>query len=254
MNYSAFGELVQTMDRAGYDYKKEMAGFKKIDPAQLTLQDHVRAMIYAQLSNNRPWQRIQENIDNGKIPAIFCNFDIAQLKSADPALLVQGLQAIRCGNRQIRKQMNALKDNIAVLERIDRDHGSIHNYYSTKKAQDLVKELSLFYSKNKLKCMGVPLVCEYLKGVGIGVVKPDVHLRRIIGRLGYSRNKPADEWETIAICDKIAAEYHRPHYEVDSILWQYCADGKFAVCGATPNCKKCGVSNCPNRCNRTTSP
>lgn len=247
MRYSSFGELMETMNQAGYDYKKEIAGFKKINPAQLTLQDHVRAMIYAELSNNRPWQRIQENIDNGNIPAIFCNFDIEQLKNANPNQLVQSLQSISCGNRQIRKQMSTLKDNIAVLERIDRDNGSIHNYYSTKKAQDLVKDLSAFYSKNKLKCMGVPLVCEYLKGVGIGVVKPDVHLRRIIGRLGYSNQTPADEWETIDICNAIVAEYNLAHFEVDSILWQYCADGKFAVCGATPNCKQCGVTNCPNR-------
>lgn len=247
MRYSAFGELIQTMNQAGYDYKKEIAGFKKINPAQLTLQDHVRAMIYAELSNNRPWQRIQENIDNGNIPAIFCNFGVDQLKNANPNQLVQDLQSINCGNRQIRRQMNTLKNNIAVLERIDHDNGSIHNYYSTKKAHDLVKELSIFYSKNKLKSMGVPLVCEYLKGVGIGVVKPDVHLRRIIGRLGYSSKTPADEWETIRICDEIAVEYNLSHYEVDSILWQYCADRKFAVCGATPICKKCGVTNCPNR-------
>lgn len=247
MRYSAFGELIQTMGQAGYNYKKEMATFKKINPAQLTLRDHVRAMIYAELSNNRPWQRIQENIDNGNIPAIFCYFDVDQLKNANPNQLVQSLRSISCGNRQIRKQMNTLKDNIAVFERIDRDYGSIYNYYSSKKAHDLVKELSIFYSKNKLKCMGVPLVCEYLKGVGIGVVKPDVHLRRIIGRLGYSSQTPADEWETIHICDEIVAEYNLPHHEVDSILWQYCANGKFAVCGATPNCKKCGVTNCPSR-------
>ena len=247
MRYSTFGELIQTMDKAGYDYKKEMAGFQKIDPAQLTLKDHVRAMIYAELSNNRPWERIQENIDNGNIPAIFFDFDIVRLKNVNPDQLVQDLRAISCGNRQIRQQMNTLKMNIEVLERIDRDHGGIYNYYSTKTAHDLVKELSIFYSKNKLKYMGVPLVCEYLKAVGIGVVKPDVHLRRIIGRLGYSSQKPADEWETIKICDEIAAVYHLPHHAVDSILWQYCADGKFAVCGATPDCKKCGVTNCPNR-------
>ena len=74
----------------------------------------------------------------------------------------------------------------------------------------MVKELSIFYSKNKLKCMGVPLVCEYLKGVGIGVVKPDVHLRRIIGRLGYSSKKPADEWETIDIFKKHKRLYRNP--------------------------------------------
>ena len=134
MRYSTFGELIQTMEQAGYDYKKEMAGFKKINPAQLTLRDHVRAMIYAELSNNRPWQRIQENIDNGNIPAIFCNFDVDQLKYANPNQLVQDLQSISCGNRQIRNQMNTLKNNIAVLERIDHDNGSIHNYYSTKKS------------------------------------------------------------------------------------------------------------------------
>lgn len=247
MNYSAFGELIQTMNKAGYDYKKEITNFHTLIPEQLTLQDHVQAMIYAELSNNRPWQRIQDNIDNGNIPEIFFQFDIEQLKNADPGQLTKNLQAISCGNRQIKRQMNTLKDNIEVLQRIDRDHGSIHHYFKTKNPHELVKEFSIFYSKNKLKYMGVALVCEYLKGVGIGVVKPDIHLRRIVGRLGYASKETADEWETIYICDEIVKEYHLPHYEVDSILWQYCADKKFEVCGVNRHCQKCGVTNCPSR-------
>ena len=56
--------------------------------------------------------------------------------------------------------------------------------------------------------MGVALVCEYLKGVGVDIIKPDVHVRRIIGRLGYSKHNPATVRETMDVCKAIAENDH----------------------------------------------
>ena len=95
--------------------------------------------------------------------------------------------------------------------------------------------------------MGVPLVSEYLKGVGMDVIKPDVHVCRILTRLGYSKSNKITDDEAFDICCAIAKEYSISNVEVDSILWQYCAKNYFEVCCDKPKCSKCKVSNCKSR-------
>lgn len=251
MDYPEFQLLINTMEENNYDYKKEVEGIKqnvtKRDTQGLSLSDHVKAMVYAQLSNNRPWGRINDNV--GKINKIFFNFDTDALKGASSDQLVESITKIRCGNRQIKHQMYFLKQNIETLERIQSTENGIDNYYKSLPVKKLVTTLSRSESKYKLKYMGVSLVCEYLKGVGIEVVKPDVHIRRLIGRLGYSKKQPATVWETIDICKKIAEKYNKPQYFVDSILWQYCAENKFELCTEQPKCERCLVKNCKGRKN-----
>lgn len=262
--YPEFQEIIDTMENAGYDYKIEI---EEIETAKmrstiavdssaisedstaslvpLTLPDHVKAMIYAQLSNNRPWQPIYNN--RQKIDTIFNNYNINLLKKADPIDLVDNITKIHCGNRQIKSQMQNLKTNIETLEQIEKEHGSISNYYASTNLSDVIKNLSQSGKDYKLKCMGIPLVCEYLKGVGVEVIKPDSLLCRLLGRLGYSQKTPATPWEAIDICKEIGTEYGLSQAEVDTILWQYCARGKFEVCTDDPKCSLCGVKNCPSR-------
>ena len=264
MKYPEFQQIIDTMTKADYDYKKEIeeievmqkratigVGFapsfdsSTVSVTSLALPDHVKAMIYAQLSNNRPWQPIYNN--RLTIDAIFSHYDIELLKKANPATLVDKITEIHCGNRQIKRQMQSLKANIETLERIEEEHGSISGYYATTGLVDVIKSLSQSGKNYKLNCMGIPLVCEYLKGVGVEVIKPDSLLCRLLGRLGYSKKIPATPWEAIEICKEIGDEYGLSQAEVDTILWQYCAKDKFEVCTDKPKCAQCGVYNCPSR-------
>ena len=253
MKYSSFQQLIDTMDSAGYDYKKEIIEVETRRKALSTtrtksvfhLSDHVKTMIYAQLSNNRPWEPIAQN--QNEIDKIFLNYDIEKLKKADPEALFKEIVEIRCGNRQIKRQMQYLKHNIEVLEKIEQENGSIDNYYRKTPLVDIVKSLSLDNGKYKIKTMGIPLVCEYLKGVGVDIIKPDSLLCRLIGRLGYAKKVPASAWEAIAICREIGKEHNLSQPMVDTILWQYCAKDKFEVCTATPKCNACNVKDCPGR-------
>ena len=247
-------DLIATMDFFGYDYKKEILEIEKRRTAlsvtngttgSLGLQDHVKTMVYAQLSNNRPWEPIAKNAS--AIDKIFLDFHIDKLKKADPADLVNDLLTIHCGNRQITRQMECLKSDIETLEKIQQENGSIDHYYQTAPLADVVKNLSQDTGRYKLKTMGIPLVCEYLKGVGVDVIKPDTLLCRLVGRLGYSKKTPATAWEAIEICREIGKEHHLSQPMVDTVLWQYCAKGKFEVCTATPKCSKCNVLTCPSR-------
>lgn len=264
MKYPEIQQIIDTMIKAGYDYKKEIEEIEVMQKratigmgselssdssvtsvTSLALADHVKAMVYAQLSNNRPWQPIYNN--RLKIDAIFSHYDINLLKKVNPTILIDEITKIHCGNRQIKRQMQSLRANIETLERIQADHGSISGYYSTTSLVDVIKSLSQSGKNYKLNCMGIPLVCEYLKGVGVEVIKPDSLLCRLLGRLGYSKKIPATSWEAIEICKKIGDEYGLSQVEIDTILWQYCAKDKFEVCTDRPKCAQCGVYNCPSR-------
>ena len=141
--------------------------------------------------------------------------------------------------------MDSLKHNIEVLEQIEKTYGSVDNFYNQNPKYTVLKELS--QGKYKLKQMGAPLTAEYLKNVGVDMIKPDVHVRRILARLGYSKKKPASIKECFDICQGIAKEYDTYEIVVDSILWQYCADKYFEKCTEKPNCFTCKVEDCLGR-------
>lgn len=246
--YEEFGEIINTMKFNSYDYTENItitlnALNDRKNGKNYSLSDHICSMVFALLSNQRPWKHIADNQE--KIKTLFNNFDVDFIKKTDYQDFVDGLLALHCGNRQIRKQMQSLKDNIETLERIAKDYGSVDNYYNNTNIKELLKSLS--GGKYKLKQLGVPLVSEYLKGVGMDVIKPDVHVCRILTRLGYSKSNKITDDEAFDICCDIAKEYNISNVEVDSILWQYCAKNYFEVCCDKPKCSKCKVSNCKSR-------
>lgn len=248
--YNDFKEIIRTMEAHNYDWRQEI---QKIEQAQekrkgmteFSLTEHIKVLVYAMLSNNRPWKRIEENSD--EIDAIFHKFNVDYLLTASPEELEQKLKEIKCGNRQIKNQMLNLSGNIKTLQRIAFDFGTIDNYYNSTATDALIKSLSVSGQKYKLKYMGTPLVCEYLKGVGLDIIKPDVHVRRIIGRLGYSKHNPATVQEALDVCKAIADEYNLPQVAVDTVFWQYCAKDKFEICSDVPKCNRCGAKNCPSK-------
>lgn len=248
--YIEFKEIVDTMEAQNYDWRKEIRDIERVqekrkNKVDFSLTEHVKAMVYSMLSNNRPWDGIAKNSE--KIDAIFQNFNIDYLLTASPEELEQKLKEIKCGNRQIKNQMLNLSGNIKILQRIAYDFGTIDNYYNSTDVNTLIKSLSDSRKKYKLKWMGVALVCEYLKGVGIDIIKPDQHVCRIIGRLGYSKHNPATVQEALDVCKTIADEYDLSQAAVDTVFWQYCAKDKFEICSDVPKCNHCGVQNCPNK-------
>lgn len=252
MKFEGFRQVMDTMDAAGYDYKKEILEIEKKKRAFATdaaggfgLPEHIRTMVYALLSSNRPWEPIAEKVS--QIDQIFGSYDPDIIKTTDPEVFLQKILAISCGNRQIKKQMYALKANVETLEKIAQEHGSIDHYYRSNPLESVIKSLCVAGGKYKLQRMDVPLVCEYLKGLGIEVVKPDSLLCRLLGRLGYSRKIPATYWEAIDISRQIGKEHGISQTLVDTVLWQFCAKDKFELCTADPDCTKCMVKSCRYR-------
>lgn len=249
--FPGFQKLIDTMRANGFDYKKDYLFLlnnvnRRARGETFALSEHVSGMVFSQLSNQRPWKGIAQNAK--RIKRIFCDFDAEAILAMSPEQLnriLRDLLAIQCGNRQIAKQIGALQDNIRTLKAIAAEHGSIDAYYNKTPTEQVIR--SLASGPYKLKQMGVPLVSEYLRNVGMDIIKPDTHVKRILGRLGYTASNPATDEEAMRVCAEIAVVYGMRNIEVDAVLWQYCADGYFEKCTDVPDCRGCLAYPC-RRC------
>lgn len=225
-----------------------------------SIKDHIRAMVYSMLSSGISWQRVESGIDNDtgeiiSIDEIFCQYDVEKLLKSSPEELRDNIKELRCASLQTLAQMKALlEDNIPKLLAIEKQHGSIDNFYqhfinADPTLNTLVLVLSEKNSKYNLSQMGEALTAEYLRNVGYDISKPDRHIRRILGSkyLGCSEYEIVPIYEAFDIVAEIAAELDKPAAEVDYILWSYCANGYGGVC--TLNKPKCDICVAKEICN-----
>lgn len=203
-----------------------------------SMSEHIRGMIYSLLSNNRLWEPIEENLE--RIDEIFFHYDKDKILSTSPDYFIERIQLIRCGNRNIKKQMNALHGNIHTFERIEKEFGTLDAFVTSGTPAEIA-DLLANSLKYKLHTLGFALAMEYLRNVGIDAAKPDTHIRRILGknRLGYSASERAGELETIEIIDNISKETGYLSSEIDAILWLFCSDDNAMICTENPNCEVC---------------
>ena len=104
--------------------------------------------------------------------------------------------------------------------------------------------------------MGVALVCEFLRNVGIDTIKPDRHICRIASNKylnllsddlsnQISRKKELNDNDKIRILielEKYAKSSNVKPHILDAFLWDFCASGSdnARICmKRTPRCNKC---------------
>ena len=217
------------------------------------LDEHVRAMIYSMLSAGRVWATVEEK--KGKIEEIFFNFDAERIIAEPPKKLEQKIKDISCGNRRIKHQMKALRGNIEKLKSFAKQCGSIEAYYQQYVEKDPSYESlvrALCSKENRMVELGVPLISEYLRNIGYDILKPDTHIKRILGNkiLACSEHEIVPDFDVFKIIAKLARESDMPAAEIDYILWAYCADNYGAICTVKkPKCKCCVARD---HCNRQT--
>lgn len=221
-----------------------------------TVTDHIRAMVYSMLTSGAPWNRLEPYIDieTGRIwiiDEIFYQYDVDKLLSTDPSELVGQITAQTLGTPYIKNQMNVLINaNIEKLLALEKEYGSIDNFYQSIIMKTLVKELSAAGKPHKFTQLGEALTAEYLRNVGYDIAKPDRHICRILGSdiLGCSDKKVVPIYEAFDIVAAIANALEKNTAEVDYILWSYCANGYGEICTAkNPKCDKCVVNNCKHK-------
>lgn len=240
--YEQFGMIKDAMTKSNYDLGLQDLLYpmkQRYEEGKVfTKRDHCEALILSVLSANRPWIGIQNRLK--ELNKVFNNYDPDFLRTADPNLLTQEVCSIECGNRRIRKQMEEIAYNISILDTIEKVMGDVDA--PMRLAKDNIKQVLYVYSdkssKLKFKGVAIALACQYMKNLGVDLVKPDVHIRRIIQRFGWIPWLP-DEMESIDICKKVADQYGITQTEVGTVLWQFCATGYIEMCGANPLCDMC---------------
>ena len=243
-------QIQSSLSGVGCDYEKIIQSFRQCEAVQkrekgkkFCMCAHIKGLLYAQLSNQRPWAGIAENLD--KIDEIFKDYNSTKLKAANGEMLARKIKEIKCGNRSINAQMKYLAKNIRTLERIDKkERGGLDRYVVSQNPEIIAKELSA--GKYKLQQIGFALATEYLRNVGVDTVKPDLHICRIIGseRLNFiaaPEPKPEAAHECLM---KLAKKSKHSATYIDNLLWMFAAKDYGEICTKEPKCKKCSVSLC----------
>ena len=212
-----------------------------------SLAEHIAALIYAQLTNQTKWNRIVPHLS--EIDDLFFHFDPEKIKKLPGSYFADGIFALKCGNISTKAQMDNIHKNIATMEKIASEYGSMDAFVTAAPAQQIVGLLSSGKSKYKMAMLGEALAWEYIRNVGVDGCKPDTHLRRFLGsaRMGSHVSAIASIEDTIRQVEALAAETNLPLSTIDNIIWSFCADGYGEVCTATPHCERCVVrSSCNN--------
>lgn len=203
-----------------------------------SMSEHIRGLIYSMLSNNRRWEEIGVHIN--EIDEIFFGYDKNKILATDAEVFLKKIKSIKCGNRNIKNQMNLLHTNIHKLERIEKEFGTLDNFVTSGSPLEIA-DLLANSIKYKLNTLGLALAMEYLRNVGIDAAKPDTHIRRILGknRLGYSPREIAGDIEAINIINEIVSQTNYSASKIDAIFWLFCSDGNGKICTEKPHCDQC---------------
>ena len=214
---------------------------------QFSLEEHIAALVYAQLTNQTKWSRIVPHL--AEIDELFFYYDPQEIKKYPGSYFADGIFALKCGNISTKAQMNSLHKNIATMESITNEYGSMDVFVTSVSPLRMVEMLSSGKSKYKMAMLGEALAWEYIRNAGIDGCKPDTHLRRFLGneRMGTTSGTTATVNETVEQIEALSAETGLPLSSIDNIIWSYCADGYGEVSTATPHCEKCVVrAKCKN--------
>lgn len=211
-------------------------------------EEHLRGIIYSLMSAQTVWVNIERNKPN--IDKIFYEYDFDKILDTEYEYFVQKLGEIRCRSRLTNAQMKALHENISTLKRIEKDFGSIDAFVTMEPTEKVIELLTSSSSKYKIKQMGEALAREYLRNVGVDSCKPDVHIKRLLGkeRLGSSYNINATNNEVIIVMKKLSEETGLWMAQIDYILWAYCATDMGEICTANPKCSCCVLKDKCNYC------
>jgi len=205
-----------------------------------SFEEHLRGFIYSQLSALVSWKKIKDN--QTRLDEIFCNFDRLQLKDKSAEDLINEITAIKCHNPYTTKnQMHSLKANIETFERIEQDFGSLEKFITHSTPSNIIKLLADSNSTYKIKYMGVPIACEYVRNVGIDVIKPDVHIKRITSADRLNLVTAKSDYKIIDELQKLSKQIGISQAKMDYLLWNYCSKGYGEICTATPKCNECVI-------------
>jgi DNA-3-methyladenine glycosylase I len=179
------------------------------------------------------WDDIKKAFSNYDLAAVsrFTNDDLARMMK-NPKLIKN------------KRKLKACIENAKIMAAISIENGSFGNYLEKYKnnLDDLAGILI-----NKFHFLGRVLVFNYLKEVGIDAIKPDVHVVRVMYRLGLidSEDESLENIDkVIVVAKEMAGVVGEKLNVVDAVFWMYGGSGdnhvKTAICSKNkPLCEEC---------------
>jgi len=147
-----------------------------------------------------------------------------------------------------QRKLRACIENAKIMNEISEKYGSFGEYLERNKT-DLKKLKEDLI--NRFHYLGNVLVLEYLKEIGIDSIKPDVHVVRVMYRLGLinsERISPENIDKVIEVANKMSRLTGEKLSVIDAIFWMYGGSGdnhvKMAICSKNkPLCNDCPLPN-----------
>lgn len=141
--------------------------------------------------------------------------------------------------------------NAEVFIQIQDEHGDFKTYIQNFDGFDkMVGDL-----KNKFNYLGSTTVYDFLREIGFDFAKPDVHLRRIMYRLGFLENDK-DSHKNRSKIHSITKEFARIENTkvsvVDAVFWLYGSGSteyvQYGICTEKPKCNECDLKIICEKC------
>jgi len=235
---------------------------KRLRGEHISIDEYVEGLLWSQLSAQRVWEYLVEKEEI--IDEIFTQYEYEKLLllAKESRKLTKQLLAVGAGNRMIHNQMKYLRKNLIKLpelyELIESEYLiSLSREEMIGLGEKYIQMISYPQSEYKLMFVGPALAGEFLKNIGISVVKMDTHLLRILSqeRLGIISCKN----EKVSHSEKVQAvrEFHAfaKNYSddiadiiyLDLLFWKLCAKKQANICGKEPKCEKCLLKKICNR-------
>lgn len=86
-------------------------------------------------------------------------------------------------------------------------------------------------------------MCEYLRNVGVDIIKPDVHIKRIVSAERLNLITSKNDYKILDEFQELAQEIGINQVKMNYLLWNYCSKGYGEICTAIPKCEKCVIKN-----------
>lgn len=206
--------------------------------------DHLRAFVYSLMSSENKWEaRVKPHLKD--IDEAFFDYNVNQICKNDSDFFENKLKKIGCAPPPVHKQMQALHKNINILQALEKKYGSLDKWTQSDDGYFVAKQIFDSSSDYKMTSVGVSLACEYLRNVGIDLLKPDTHIRRFLFWRDWI-SKPTER-EAIDWANNLSNHSTWLLSEADSVIWSFCRNNNGnEICSKNaPKCNMCPVSkNC----------
>ena len=192
-----------------------------------------------------------------EITRALCRYDIdsvARLSNAQvEKIYEEKIKPLRMSAQSLKTELLYIRDDARIFRRIqrkDRNNSVWHfveGFLQTgrsgcrvirgDKEADLIERLTNSSSPYKLRGVLLPILCEFLKNIGVDEFKPDRHIRRFFyERIRLTLRDNPEEVRRIGV--EMADRTERPRAYLDALMWHFCR----AICRKRkPDCSSCGL-------------